>query len=308
MASGKQPEQHGAAGSSTFFDRIKASASGLTRSAIAQPSAAIETLASLPSGDSKGESSSVSSNAGESTSQRSSSQGLQSSDNEYNAKGPDSFRSEQHTYAGCGQNAQSEFDEFMSPSGGIPTEGGAETGPHNIGIQKTQGPCNDENLRDRPDPKERDQRLQQHSVDAYACKDNDGAAVVALLSDPKFFADEEPGNYWDALEDDQCQLSSEFQSGDRTKTGQDALQTSLIDLIPDLTEFDEHFEPSDVSAWHDIINKYHDEVWGDALPLVQEARQEFKEVAISNDMNLESCPALRRLGMLLQHIRRPNVG
>ena len=161
----------------------------------------------------------------------------------------------------------------------------------------------------------------QSKNQSLAEQNGDGAAVVALLLDPTFAADEEPRNTL-ALETD----GTEGQKKKRTQSRKreesiDVLHTSnSISLIPDFGPPPTLFpvslamqrdnyrnqgylepEPGDVQSWIDILDRYHDEVWGDMLPLVQESRQELK-MANENKTCLQSGPAIQRLKMILRHL------
>lgn len=60
-----------------------------------------------------------------------------------------------------------------------------------------------------------------------------------------------------------------------------------------------------IEQWEGVLTKYTDEVWGNLLPLVVEAREEVK--AIKEDKpttTLEQSKALRRLRLVLDHVRK----
>ena len=157
----------------------------------------------------------------------------------------------------------------------------------------------------------------------------DGAAVVALLSDPAFTVDEQPSSNLD-LETD----GAEDESYRRLQTGKGMAKgmaksvdvvhpPSPLGLMPDFgapwtlkhmllatqNGIDERrhcleagfFE---VQPWIDILNRYHDEVWGEMLPLVQEACKE-STAANEKQRGPRDSPALRRLRMVLKHFDRP---
>ena len=161
----------------------------------------------------------------------------------------------------------------------------------------------------------------QNKNQNFVDQDGDGAAVVALLLDPTFAADEEP-RITMALETDgtEGQKIKRMQSRKREESI-DVLHTSKsFSLIPDFgppsklfpaslaTQRDNYRKqhclepgPGDVQSWIDILDRYHDEVWGDMLPLVQESRQELK-MANEKKTCLQNGPAIRRLKMILQHL------
>ena len=55
--------------------------------------------------------------------------------------------------------------------------------------------------------------------------------------------------------------------------------------------------------WDGVLNRYTDEVWGDLLPLVKEARKEFQDLG-NDPSSVEQPKALRRLGAILGHLRK----
>ena len=57
----------------------------------------------------------------------------------------------------------------------------------------------------------------------------------------------------------------------------------------------------ELDPWIDILTRYHDEVWGSHLPLVQKAREEIKDAMDGNRTKVNDFPALRRLAMILGH-------
>ena len=161
----------------------------------------------------------------------------------------------------------------------------------------------------------------QSKNQSLAERNGDGAAVVALLLDPTFAADEGPRSTL-AWETDgiEGQKGKRMQSRKREESI-DVLHTSnSLSLIPDFgppstlfpaflaTQRDNYRKqgclkqgPGDVQSWIDILDRYHDEVWGDMLPLVQESRQELK-MANENKTCLQSGRAIQRLKMIMQHL------
>ena len=305
MASGKRPEQNGTPESGSLSSRVMASASGLSRSAFAQPSAATATLASIPSEGSKGDSSSAATSAGEPSHHEISSQALRSSDL---INKVESFRSTQ-SISTCGApHSQTAFDEFVSGRGIHGFVNGEDMDVPDSSRTRMQVGLNDgindsgkgkDNLKDA---------ARQAAVRHHGLASNDGAAVVALLSDPGFTADEDPGDNWTAPIEDQYDLSSNEKDGTRNSSTFTGMRVSLLELLPDFTCSGVDSEQVDMQPWHDILYNYQDEVWGSSLPLVQEARQEFKDAVANGDINFENRPALRRLGMLLQHLKPPKEG
>ena len=141
----------------------------------------------------------------------------------------------------------------------------------------------------------------------------DGAEVVALLSDPSFCVDNVPLD---------CDSSAEVRSLRQPRSlgrPEEVLHPDVVDndlrLIPKsrstpaafekmaalMPHIDEYSQDIDLRPWLDILSSYHDEVWGDMLPLVQEARRELKPTITAVQDSIER-PALRRLQMLLGHL------
>lgn len=156
----------------------------------------------------------------------------------------------------------------------------------------------------------------------------DGAEVVALLSDPNFCVDQVPLDC-----DSSAQVRSLHQSPNLRRP-EEVVHPDIIDnglrLIPNLGSAPAAFEKMaasmphmdecsqdidlqpyklqssdlqsfDLQPWLDILSSYHEEVWGDMLPLVQEPRGELnpKKTGVQD---LIERPALRRLQMLLGHL------
>ncbi|CAO1606267.1 hypothetical protein XANCAGTX0491_009767 [Xanthoria calcicola] len=160
----------------------------------------------------------------------------------------------------------------------------------------------------------------------------DGAAVVAMLSDPSFCIDEEP------------QFTAEFEEFTNLKltpanSASSLAQRASIDicpsanplaLIPDFhgpsnksvsnslyhdsslphkwqaetfvpeSHCDQDFE---LQPWIEILTKYHDEVWGDMLPLVEAARTEANASKNGDPGHSGNFPAIRRLAMIARHMQ-----
>ena len=145
--------------------------------------------------------------------------------------------------------------------------------------------------------------------------DYDGAEVVDLLSVPGSCLDEVP------VDEGYCTQFERLDSNSQSYTAQsgkavhpDAVVKEL-QLIPSLgsssaafemmiasmPDVDEYSQDIDPQPWLKILDSYHDEVWGDILPLVQEARKEAKPTT-DGKWKLEDKPALRRLQMILKHL------
>ncbi|KAI9778501.1 MAG: hypothetical protein M1839_008031 [Geoglossum umbratile] len=163
-------------------------------------------------------------------------------------------------------------------------------------------------------------------------QEEDGAAVVALLSQPNFL------DLIDTSQDDDDDLppisslsltSSQIDTIERLKallpappaykpsSPMHALNLLPVEALtipspwdsrssdPSYTDFTEHANRRQqwLRDWDGVLRSYADEVWGDLLPLVEEAREEIEE-ANENDGELRGGGrAIRRLAMVLGHLR-----
>ncbi|KAI9707039.1 MAG: hypothetical protein M1812_008153 [Candelaria pacifica] len=183
------------------------------------------------------------------------------------------------------------------------------------------------------------------SVSAYTSSEaqfvnlNDGAEVVALLSNPELGTEETPLSSF-SIAEDQVDIDDLFRSGtSRLELGAyEALKAKLpaapkhnapspsnpLNLIPHRGWFDTEilsfsktiendkenrtasFESDAMameyySGWEGVLSRYTDEVWGDLLPIVKEARADIKHV-LEGAQPLEP-KAAQRLKMILGHLR-----
>lgn len=310
-------------GSASLSKRIGNSTSGLLQNAFAKPSAndIAETLGSLDADTSKGgTSSSASIGDASSSSQAVLSQGSSSGSGQ--SMVGESFRSEQARGDIRADGGQHEFDEFGRTSQ-LQKFDNAITQSLSLGTFERPGtvgdccPCafcrmgklhlNRETYGPEVEP---------------ATSSNDGAAVVALLSDPTFNVNEELTDAWAFPSADKGKAKLGSQPLDQQLYGSaDPLApVNPLDLIPNFsTSWTSPMQSSscfgedsssdlafgDLQPWTAILNRYHDEVWGDMLPLVKEAREELKSADSSPEGTLHDRPALRRLGMLLKHLHQP---
>ncbi|KAL8712427.1 MAG: hypothetical protein Q9220_003275 [cf. Caloplaca sp. 1 TL-2023] len=162
----------------------------------------------------------------------------------------------------------------------------------------------------------------------------DGAAVVALLSDPSFCVDDMPD--FIATED---RRESPFLDSETRSRGTNSQihfshvhQKHPLSLIPNILVQSqisqtqsanepaestqgrirdqgspfralEDFEELQIGPWVDMLATYHEEVWADALPFAQHARKEADAIqSVDVDLNRHG-PALERLSMLVGHIK-----
>ncbi|MCJ1229397.1 hypothetical protein MMC12_006063 [Toensbergia leucococca] len=180
----------------------------------------------------------------------------------------------------------------------------------------------------------------QSNAGEEARANQDGAAVVALLSDPDFTVEDEPAMTWSIATNDLVRNSYEGRpNGSRSElqglsTNPHVFHVSPFDLLPTFTvpslgpETSDtvtftttvsHTNKSNVYAtsissstndhlqpWLDMLTTYQDEVWGDVLPLVQEFREGIRGALEGKSVFLPSHPALGRLRMILGHVGLPS--
>ncbi|KAL9039186.1 MAG: hypothetical protein Q9180_002680 [Flavoplaca navasiana] len=160
----------------------------------------------------------------------------------------------------------------------------------------------------------------------------DGAAVVAMLSNPSFCIDEDsdvtiaPG----AIEFDSPNHERHANDLRQRIFADKSLAVNALGLIPDFHKHphkcdnsrDELSSPEqrkdlggttilpsrydldfEVGPWIEILDTYHDEVWGDMLPLVEEARKEAHAIRNRDTTHDEVFPAIRRLSMIARHLQ-----
>ena len=297
----------GSQGMATLPQRIGESASGLLKETFnrASPKAATGTLASLNTDNVKAASSSSSTGTGES------SWALRSSPQYEQATliQGETFRSDGKGDKSVRHHSQVAFDEFLAGLNELEHESKLEIAEDNVsGVQKRKT-----------------WKMQDENKDC-AGQYNDGAAVVALLSDPAPTMDEEPSSTLNLGTDrGKGRNYKRLQTKNRSAQSVDAIHLSNpLDLVPDFSarwnssqaslafqkdgyEGGHFLEPrqKDVQPWIDILDKYQDEVWGEMLPLVGEAREEFK-AANENQTCYQDGPAIQRLTMVLQHLVNPS--
>ncbi|KAL8924153.1 MAG: hypothetical protein Q9172_002818 [Xanthocarpia lactea] len=158
----------------------------------------------------------------------------------------------------------------------------------------------------------------------------DGAAVVAMLSDPSFYMDEIAD--YTAGSEDFGMVNQDYRQPSMDLAQQASIDIAhagnTLSLIPDFhrppkeplaknsyddlastknrrnqSDYNVNFE---LQPWIEILTTYHDEVWGDMLPLVEAAREEANAIQNGDAGRREDCPAIRRLAMVAGHMR-PNA-
>ena len=164
--------------------------------------------------------------------------------------------------------------------------------------------------------------------------EEDGAAVVKLLSDPSFSVDElrdplpEPGpieehaSFWEIDEQTREVLVRLKADMPAAPVHRKPSPDNPLNLLPNfitrsrisVRESAEAMGKAQTSGscvqteldpWLDVLMDYQDEVWGGLLPLVREARDELSNAVEKGNAALTDCPAVRRLGMILGHIGCP---
>jgi len=316
-------------GTLSISQKIGASTSGLLQNAFGPTSAhsGTETLASLNCEASKGASNSVS---GQFCEASSSTQSLQVCNTTESARPPftvESFRSYPRHNISSLEAAQATFDEFAAapPEAQNPLET-LRAASSLDGKRPTACPEIDQVLT----KVDRDVREPLGSIKASNFNDEDGAEVVALLSDPMFSVDDNPADLlhydFDECNDEDGSIARTDHRPQAFAPSEAPIVTSPLDLIPDFDCPSERHalhnlhqdkgywhaidrtavsDIGDVEPWIDMLNRYHDEVWGNMLPLVLRAREEIRVASASKEGALRDRPAVRRLGMLLRHLEIP---
>lgn len=299
----------------TLLGRVGASTSALLQEAIRRPRPENLTasLASSSARSTKGESPSGPSNVSGSSSHH-----LQEHACQSHATIPhfeDQFRSQHPRLPDLSKSANSQFDTFITTSNHFP-----------------EGILVYNNLLDAPT---------RYRGKGKMPEEEDGAAVVKLLSDPNFSIDElaDVSSGPEPVEE----LTNFLKIDERTRQILARLKADLppasVHQIPSpnnplnlLPNFNNHSRVSrkeetvspgtaqisgsylhctppvtqtHVEPWLGVLTNYQDEVWGDLLPLVHEAREEVRNAMKEGNTALKDCPAVTRLGMILGHIEPP---
>jgi len=165
-------------------------------------------------------------------------------------------------------------------------------------------------------------------------KQEDGAAVVKLLSDPGFSVDELPyplqgpesieehANFWEIDEQTREVLVRLKADMPAAPVHRKPSPDNPLSLLPNFNnqsrasgkesteaigkaQTSGSYLQTELDSWLGVLMDYQDEVWGDLLPLVKEAREESRNAMEKDNTALKDCPAVRRLGMILGHIGPP---
>jgi hypothetical protein len=151
---------------------------------------------------------------------------------------------------------------------------------------------------------------------------SDGAEILAILSTPNVTADlldafhEEEAIDWHLTQEHRSALLAKMKEHD----GLDRLPNivsetcSFPPFAGNIEEesylyFGYRMEREEAQRtwkdqWGEVLTHYADEVWGDLLPLVEEARKEVEVLKEDPKATIVEQPkALRRLGLILSHLR-----
>ena len=281
----------------SMLDRIGQSASGLLQSSyrLDSPTSTSADLANLRSSTSKGGSSSAASIRPKIHLEEGLRRNNVLAQPTHGPDAGDSFRSSASTDA---NEAQATFDQFIHDApledqplamDGTPS---VQNKPHLVIPGGTEGMV-------ETDLRRSSQR--ENSDRATAICETDGAEVVALLSNRQSVLEDEISDELPVSQEDTGTVNDID-----GKKGQGNPFVLIPDFSGDLRTFHDALSASSsgdrLQPWYDILNKYHDEVWGDALPIVHEARKEVevvKQNGVTDASSIEDRPAIRRLRMLL---------
>ncbi len=320
-----QPDTQASQKSPSIATRLGASASGLLGDVLGSSSANgfPAGLAAATNGESKGQSLSNHSGPSESSTAAQNFRGRSRSgvDSTYDPSQLESFRSPTSTQNARGR-AQQDLDDFLVRNEGpsLAYENGEETHGDLRKFRVSETALD-------PFPRAGETAYTEDSLSALRHR-ADGAAVVALLSDPSFNIDDAVA---DSTTDD-----SHFTDADPLLANLSPQQlatlsviksqlppppvhrvpspTNPLNLIPNFddsawSEGRSSLEDSvdatkaHLAQWWSVLNNYQDEVWGDILPLMEEARQEVEQAMSSESGRLNEGPAVRRLAMVLGHVK-----
>lgn len=330
-----QPSSEAAEDTTSLPRRIGASTAGLLQSSFGHPLAgyAAGPLTSLNPGGAKGSSSSSSAHFDEASlsTHSSSAYGERNTKKELTSE---SFRSERGR-SWEGEKAQVAFDDFVKGSQeALSTPLKPQEPLPLTGRQQVSCPGLDEKYYVPLVEHHSGLRQKFEDFNGHKNSNGDGAAVVALLSNPKIEIDEEPTNSWafgksqDGEDYHGTVQKAQHPHSPHNVTNPPGAQTATnpLALIPDFCslwgpnysagygegrdrrlglEVIPDTNVGEGQPWIDVLHRYQDEVWGDMLPLVQEARKELKIATASDKGASQERPALRRLAMLLRHLKYP---
>ncbi|MCJ1236056.1 hypothetical protein MMC14_004033 [Varicellaria rhodocarpa] len=338
-----QPSQNAA--EESFIERVGSSAAGLLRSTVLQPSAdqATSSLASSSLANDKSQSSSGqtgSAHTNDACKSNNLAEIQQPGSSSFSNSSGESFRSAQYRFGDVKPSTEAEFEAFsqMSQVGQAHREntteskrGALDQSTHQTAVEIILSQS--VNL-----------RSYTTGMDECKLADRDGEAVVVLLSNPDWDLEETASDVAlsEELEDSRnlFEIPPEIKEAlHRIKsnlppppTFKSASPMNPLNLNPDFTSGHENpardsmkirsttsanwnddyaymtaKEPigiQELEPWLDVLTNYQDAVWGDVAPLVKEIREEVK-IAKENNVNLIDSIAVRRLEMILGHLKTP---
>ncbi|MCJ1363488.1 hypothetical protein MMC16_002595 [Acarospora aff. strigata] len=275
----------------------------------------------------------------------------------YGSAQPQSFRLSPMSTRSLEKRAQYEFDDFMmsrdDPLAAIDdrdvTRHGQQSSPNELG-QLLGTPSHSSTTSGHGSYREL-------GPGASAQHQEDGAAVVALLSDPGFSTDD-PTTYPEMYNQEMAEadplvsrlspqelailnrikaqlpqppvhripaptnplnllpnfddVSSKANGHSHTwATTSLNAEESYLYLTPDKSAWTEGSTSTEHSSegtkahlkqWLDVLTSYQDEVWGDVLPLIRDAKEEVQQAISNNEEVLQEGPAVRRLAMVFAHL------
>lgn len=321
--------------------RIGASASGLLRESVLQPTTSALASSLASSTASKGESSSNASRSSDSALPfRSRATDNSWNDGTSNGAGhfirPDSFRTGPWSNSDLMLSSQHDIDGFTAnPHPQLPVS------DNQLAYRNGVAWSTEEYSKFLGQPARPSTRNFVGSMDRQFSSDGD--AVLALLSNPDFSVDDAPTDTFSTSNevDSAADLFMDAQFGaqdvqryksqlpDPPDHGVPSPARPL-NLIPDFvsqrmdgvyggnisfsatTQSDEanymhhvtrpQSTPVFLEPWMEVLTRYQDEVWGDMLPLVQQALREIKGAQGGADSALQGHSAVDRLRMVLGHL------
>lgn len=304
----------------SMINRVQSSASGLLRNAVAG-TGANDLNADL-------------SNSLSSTGKASSSQGSRTAGSSLSATESSRLSSNAPGATGAGEH-RLQSDSFRS--GLASQEDGFELGETNgndllYDLSDTKGKGTGTGTTSGEEPLSQQQSLTTNDLSTFNTAWNtqqpqDGSDVVALLSNPSFQPDNpdpEPAAP-EPSEDQEIELSpSEIDlinsfrrhpSMPPSSTLHSPPPLNPLSLIPDLSSQPESQQSEEshlrtlpgISEWVDLDQTYHAEVWGYLRPHIRAAMDEIeerrKEGGAGGEGGTKDGPAVRRLQMILRHMR-----
>jgi hypothetical protein len=286
----------------SMISRVAASATGLTRSAFATPNGNElneRAVAALAEKGHVGQSSSSGRNSASAESSKAP-QKLQQ------ANPSNAFRighSEDHV-----RQSENEFSSFLDSIDSFTSS--EDTGQGHFASNGLGDDLGEAWTRSEPAPVLPSQRPIYGNVDEQQSRD--GEDVLALLSENGAMEEtfepspEDENTDWGLSAEQLQQLRAMTKDLFPSVEAHGTIDPNHpLNLVPN---FDTRGQALAVSEslreqWDGVLNRYTDEVWGDLLPLVKEARKDVENLR-NDPSSIEQPKALRRLGAILGHLRK----